>query len=161
MTSSSGRFPILGEPNGPRAESLSHEIDVSLWETVLTAVTSLEKDGFSCLGGKSGFMNLSLLWSIGTFSYATSLFGSRQIAEWVGAESFFQGLLRGERLVAGDIRSFRRNNRKLLTLSLEAIFRERNLVPNGTQFSSESSAYDFAEWCVLEAIRWDAGDFDE
>jgi len=54
-----------------------------------------------------------------------------------------------------------RNNRKLLTLSLETIFRERRRVPIGAQFSCESSAFDFAEWCVLEAIRWDAGDFDE
>ena len=95
IASSSERFPILGEPSGPGSERLRHDFDASVWEAVLTAVISLEKDGFSCRGGKSGFMNLSLLWSIGTLRDANSLFGSRQIAEWVGAEVFFQGLLRG------------------------------------------------------------------
>ena len=106
-------------------------------------------------------MNLRLLWSIGTYSYANSLFGSRQIAEWARTDSFPMGLLRGECLVAEDIRCFRRNNRKLLALSLESIFRERNLIPIGALFSIDSSAYDIAEWCILEAIRWDVGDFDE
>jgi hypothetical protein len=161
ITSSLERFPILGGPNCPRTERVNHEFDVSIWEAVLTAVRFLEKDGFSCLGGKSGFTNHSLLWSIGTYSYASSLFGSRQIAEWVGSESFFQRLLRGERLEPEDIRFFRRNNRTHLTLSLEAIFRERRWAPSGAKFSSGSRGFVFAEKCVLDAIRWDAGEFDD
>jgi hypothetical protein len=161
MTSSSVRGPILGKPNGLKSNRLGRDFDANVWDAVLTAVSLLKRDGFSCIESKSGFVDHTLLWAIGTFSYANGLFGSRQIVEWVGTEPFFQGSFRGDRLMAGDIRCFRRNNRKLLTLSLEAIFRQRRLVPNGLPFSCKSSAYDFAERCVLEAIRWDAGDFDE
>ena len=131
------------------------------WARARTAVAKLRDNGFFCIGGPFGFEDPELLWVILTYAYGNGQFGSQALEEWIEIEPVLSRELAGRRVSSSDIRLFRRNNRKAITLSLEGFFKqEATMAVQGLRRIYGFSECELAEQRLLEAIRSDVGEVD-
>lgn len=134
---------------------------VSRWDAVCGIIARLEKAGFFCVGGAFDFEEPPFLWRVLTYCYAEEFFGSQRILSWMSRPDALRSELNGRIVRASDLRGFRRNNRKVLTLSLEEATREFTPAPvQRARAACGISSADFAELSVREAIRFDLGETD-
>ncbi len=136
-------------------------LDEEAYEHARLAVGQLRSNGFFCVLGPAGFGDPDRLWAILTYSYGKRQFGSQELAEWIELEPVLGRELGRNRILSSDIRQFRRNNRKVLTLSLEGFFyRGSSRRVQRLRKSYDLSECDLAERIVLEAIRSDFGEVE-
>ena len=137
-------------------------LDAQLWEQACESVVELRQNGFFCVRHACDFEDVDLLWSLLTYAYGNLQFGSQSLAEWFQTVPEIRQRLGMERLTSSDIRKFRRNNRKILTLSLEGYFKKRSSSRvQRLRRTCGLSEWDLAEASVLEAIRGDLGEVDD
>ncbi len=124
-----------------------------LWESSCAAVQKLRGAGFFCIRGPFDFERPELLWSVLTSCYSAEIFGSQRIAAWLDGDGRWKPFLCGDRITARDVRRFRRNNRKNLTLAIEEVI--------ATQPLPTERIHEEAERLLMEAIQFDVGEFDD
>ena len=131
------------------------------WKAVRAAISNLKSQGFFCIQAASDPEPPEFLWSLLTFCYAKKIFGSDRIVRWLREERWLPAKPAERRLLARDLRRFRRNNRKILTLSLEEFFKNPICPKAGDKRADKTATFrELAEQCVLSAIRWDVGELD-
>lgn len=131
------------------------------WQAVRVAIAKLKSQGFFCVQDASDPEPPEFLWHLLTFCYAKKIFGSERIVRWLREERWLPVKPDKRRLLAHDLRRFRRNNRKILTLSLEEFFKNRLCPEARNQCADKAETiHKLAEQCVLSAIRWDVGELD-
>ncbi len=131
------------------------------WEAACAAVAKLKAQGFFCVRGVSADEQPDFFWCLLTFCYGRGIFGSERIVELVREECWVSSGEAAGCLLAHDLRRFRRNNRKVLTLSLEEFFKSLLcLEGDGVSTGRISAIRELAEQRVLSAIRWDVGELD-
>ena len=132
------------------------------WDVICRIVNRLEESGFFCVGGTIGFEEPSFLWRVLTYCYTQEFFGSQRILIWMKQPDGLRAELKGRVVWASDLRGFRRNNRKVLTLAVEEATKE--LTPTPIQRARAAcgiSPAEFADLSVREAIRLDLGETDD
>lgn len=89
------------------------------------AITRLKSQGFFCIQDASTPKPPEFLWHLLTFCYAKKIFGSERIVRWLRKEHWIPVKPTKRCPLAQDLRRFRRNNRKILILSLEEFFKKQ------------------------------------
>ena len=121
------------------------------WEAARVAITKLKSQGFFCIQNASTSEPSEFLWHLLTFCYAKKIFGSERIVQWLRKEHWIPVKPTERCLLAQDLRRFRRNNRKILMLSLEEFFKNQ---------TCPEAIDKLAEQLLLSAIQWDVGELD-
>ncbi len=148
-----------GIPGANPAEWSS--LNGQLWEQACASVADLRGHGIFCVANPGMVFDSDLLWSFLTYAYGNLQFGSQALVEWLETVPDIHQRLGGRLLSSADVRQFRRNNRKMLTLSLEAYFKKASgSVIHRFRRTCGLSECDLAEAAVLEAIRFDVGEVD-
>ena len=131
------------------------------WNAARIAITKLKSQGFFCVQDASDPESPEFLWHLLTFCYAKKIFSAERIVRCLREERWLPVKPAERCLLAHDLRRFRRNNRKILMLSLEEFFKNQ-LCPEARDKLADKteSIRELAEQCVLSAIRWDAGELD-
>lgn len=131
------------------------------WKAVHAAIAKLKSQGFFCIQDASDPEPSEFLWQLLTFCYAEKIFGSDRIIRWLREELWLPAKPEERGLLAQDLRRFRRNNRKILTLSLEEFFKNQLCSEARDERADKNEIIrELAEQCVLSAIRWDMGELD-
>ncbi len=160
MSPASNRLPDSNDIYGARSIEWS-KLDPQLWEQACDSVKELSDNGFFCVREAYGFDDVEFLWCFLTYAYGNLQFGSQGLVEWIQSAPEISQRLERNRLVSSDIRQFRRNNRKMLTLSLEGYFKKTSsFVIQRLRRTYGLSEWDMAEASLLEAIRGDVGEVD-
>lgn len=131
------------------------------WKAARVAITKLKSQGFFCIQNASTPEPPEFLWHLLTFCYAKKIFGSERIVRWLRKEHWLPIKPTERCLLAQDLRRFRRNNRKILMLSLEEFFKNQ-ICPEARDKRADKTETirELAEQCVLFAIQWDVGELD-
>ena len=131
------------------------------WKAARVAIAKLKSQGFFCVQDASDSEPPEFLWHLLTFCYAQKIFGSERIVRWLRKEHWLPIKPVERCLLAQDLRRFRRNNRKILMLSLEEFFKNQ-ICPDARdkRANKTETIRELAEQYVLSAIQWDVGELD-
>ncbi len=132
------------------------------WETARVAITKLKSQGFFCIQDASAPEPPEFLWHLLTFCYAKKIFGSERIVRWLRKEHWLPIKPTERCLLAQDLRRFRRNNRKILMLSLEEFFKNQTCPEaKDNRANKTETIRKLAEQLLLSAIQRDIGELDD
>lgn len=158
--SGSGTFRFGGDLGGDGIfDCTRRNLNTRRWDTVGEVVESLGRSGFFSVGTAIDLPDPDVTWQLLSYCYANRQVGSQRIVNWVHAVPQILRLFGPIGLQSHDLRRFRRNNRKLLALTLEEFFRRST--PSPGQGVRGGSPVTMADDCLLEAIRADVGESDD
>lgn len=131
------------------------------WKAARVAITKLKSQGFLCIQDASTPEPPEFLWHLLTFCYTKKIFGSERIVRWLRKGRWIPIKPTERCLLAQDLRRFRRNNRKILMLSLEEFFKNQACPEARDKRADKTETIrKLAEQFLLTAIQRDVGELD-